>query len=195
MSRRRDVFVHETACVDEGAVIGKGTKIWHFSHICSKAKIGENCRLGQNVYIADNVRIGNNVKIQNNVSLYEGVVLEDNVFCGPSSVFTNIFNPRCRYPRNSGDFFKSTLVGNGASIGANATIICGLTLGRDSFVGAGAVVTKDVPGHGLVYGNPAKLKGWMCACGEKLHVGAKARTECAHCGRRFKKEKGQIKEL
>lgn len=195
MRRQKGVFIHDTACVDNGADIGKGTKIWHFSHISAKAKIGKDCKIGQNVYVADNVRIGDNVKIQNNVSLYEGLTLEDNVFCGPSCVFTNIINPRSLYPRNNKELFRSTLVKNGASIGANATIICGVTLGRNSFIGAGAVVTKNIPDHGLVYGNPARLKGWMCSCGEKLRIGANRYAKCGHCGKAFKNKKCKIEEI
>lgn len=179
-------YAHETAIIDEGADIGEGTKIWHFSHIAKGAKIGKNCKLGQNVYIAPGVIIGDNVKIQNNVSLYEGAVLENDVFCGPSSVFTNIFNPRSGYPRNSAEFFKKTVMKTGASIGANATIVCGTTLGRHSFVGAGSVVTKDVPDHCLVYGNPAKPKGWMCECGEKLNMN-NDKVVCNVCHKKYEK--------
>lgn len=182
----KEYFVHDTAVIDEGAEIGEGTKIWHFSHIAKGAKIGKNCKLGQNVYIAPGVVIGNNVKIQNNVSLYEGAVLEDDVFCGPSSVFTNIFNPRSAYPRNSPDFFRKSIMKKGASIGANATIVCGATLGRHSFVGAGSVVTRDVPDHCLVYGNPAKPRGWMCECGEKL-VFKKSKAICNACQKEYAK--------
>ena len=163
-----DYTAHDTACVDEGAQIGKGTKIWHFSHVCNGAVIGDNCSLGQNVYVAPNVTIGNTVKIQNNVSLYEGVILEDFVFCGPSMVFTNIKTPRSAFPRNSKEFFGVTRVCHGASIGANATIVCGVTIGAWAFVAAGAVVTKDVPEHALVVGAPAKQIGWACECGVRL---------------------------
>lgn len=161
-------FVHESAYIDEGAQIGKGTKIWHFSHIMSKAIIGENCSLGQNVLIANNVTIGNYVKIQNNVAVYEGVTLEDYVFCGPSMVFTNVLTPRSEFPRNTSSDYVKTLVRRGASIGANATIVCGVTLNECAFVAAGAVVTKDVPAYAMVAGVPAKLTGWMSAYGDKL---------------------------
>ena len=159
---------HETACIDPGARVGAGTKIWHFSHVMPKAKIGRNCSLGQNVYVANNVVIGDGCKIQNNVSLYEGVILEDFVFCGPSMVFTNIKTPRCEFPRNTSDDYHTTVIKRGASIGANATIVCGITLNEYAFVAAGAVVTKDVPAYGLVAGVPASLIGWMSAYGDVL---------------------------
>ena len=159
---------HETACIDPGARVGAGTKIWHFSHVMPKAKIGRNCSLGQNVYVANNVVIGDGCKIQNNVSLYEGVILEDFVFCGPSMVFTNIKTPRCEFPRNTSDDYHTTVIKRGASIGANATIVCGITLNDYAFVAAGAVVTKDVPAYGLVAGVPASLIGWMSAYGDVL---------------------------
>jgi UDP-2-acetamido-3-amino-2,3-dideoxy-glucuronate N-acetyltransferase len=159
-----DYFVHESSYVDEGAQIGKGTRIWHFSHIMSGAVIGEECSIGQNVNIAGGAVIGNRVKIQNNVSVYDKVVLEDDVFCGPSCVFTNVINPRAFVERK--DEYKTTLVKTGATIGANATIVCGITLGRYSFTGAGAVVTKDIPDYALVYGNPAKICGYVNESGE-----------------------------
>ena len=167
-----EYFVHESAYVDEGAEIGKGTKIWHFCHVLSKAKIGENCIFGQNVLVANNVVIGNFCKIQNNVSLYEGVVLEDYVFCGPSMVFTNVKTPRCEFPRNTSNDYHKTLVKRGASIGANATIVCGVTLHENAFVAAGAVVTKDVPAYAMVAGVPANIIGWMSAYGDVLDFDA-----------------------
>ncbi len=187
-------FVHKTAVVDPGAKIGAGTKIWHFSHVAATARIGKDCKLGQNVYVAPGVIIGDNVKVQNNVSLYEGVVLEDNVFCGPSCVFTNIINPRCLYPRNNKDFYRKTHVRNGASIGANATVVCGITIGEHAFVGAGAVVTKDVPEHGLVYGTPAELKGWMCVCGEKLKF-KNDKAICLVCYKEFKRNEKEVSQI
>lgn len=167
-----DYFAHKTACIDEGAQIGEGTKIWHFSHVMPKAKIGKNCSLGQNVFVANNVVIGDGCKIQNNVSLYEGVILEDYVFCGPSMVFTNVKTPRCEFPRNTSDDYQTTVIKRGASIGANATIVCGITLNEYAFVAAGAVVTKDIPAYGMVAGVPANLIGWMSAYGDVLKFDA-----------------------
>ena len=161
-----DVFVHPSSFVDDGAVVGRGTKIWHFSHVMPGAVIGERCNLGQNVVVMPKTRIGNNVKIQNNVSVYEGVELEDDVFCGPSCVFTNVMNPRSHIPRKHE--YRKTLVRRGASIGANATVVCGVTLGEYAFIGAGAVVTSDVPPFALMVGVPARRIGRMCQCGERL---------------------------
>jgi UDP-2-acetamido-3-amino-2,3-dideoxy-glucuronate N-acetyltransferase len=164
----KNYFAHESAYIDQGAEIGNNTKVWHFSHVMSKAKIGNNCNLGQNVLVANNVIIGDNCKIQNNVSLYEGVILEDYVFCGPSMVFTNVKTPRCEYPRNTSDDYLKTIIKRGASIGANATIVCGITLHECAFVAAGAVVTKDVPAYAIVAGVPAKIIGWMSSYGDIL---------------------------
>jgi UDP-2-acetamido-3-amino-2,3-dideoxy-glucuronate N-acetyltransferase len=161
-------FVHESSFVDEGAKVGNGTKIWHFSHVSQGAVLGEGCNLGQNVFVAPGVKVGNYVKIQNNVSLYEGVELEDYVFCGPSMVFTNVITPRAEYPRNTSKDYHRTLVKRGASLGANSTILCGLTLHECAFVAAGAVVTKDVPAYAMVAGVPARIMGWMSACGDIL---------------------------
>jgi len=186
-------FVHESSYIDEGAEIGAGTKVWHFSHVMHGVRIGRNCTLGQNVLVGPNVTIGNNVKIQNNVSVYEGVVLEDNVFCGPSCVFTNDMNPRAVYPKGPSGYVQ-TLVKRGASIGANATIVCGHTLGEHSFIGAGAVVTKDVPAYAVVYGNPARIQDWACECGEKLNFQEDQAT-CLTCGRKYRKEEGIVRRL
>jgi UDP-2-acetamido-3-amino-2,3-dideoxy-glucuronate N-acetyltransferase len=172
-------FIHESSYVDEPSTIGEGTKIWHFSHVLKSCTIGRRCNIGQNVVIGPNVTIGDNVKIQNNVSVYDGVTLEDDVFCGPSMVFTNVVNPRSEVIRK--DEYKHTLVRRGASIGANATIVCGVTLGQYSFVGAGAVVTKDVPDFALVVGNPARRAGWMCRCGVRLRLDGD-RGKCDACG-------------
>src|SRR6266850_4605523 len=161
-----DYFVHESSYLDEPCLILPGTKIWHFSHIMKNSRIGASCNIGQNVVISPDVVIGNNVKIQNNVSVYTGCVLEDDVFCGPSMVFTNVVNPRSHVIRK--DEYKTTLVRKGASLGANCTVVCGATIGRYAFIGAGSVVTRDVPDYALVYGNPARQRGWMCACGIKL---------------------------
>jgi UDP-2-acetamido-3-amino-2,3-dideoxy-glucuronate N-acetyltransferase len=187
-----DTFVHESSYVDDGAEIGAGSKIWHFCHVMSGARLGERCNLGQNVFVASGVVMGSNVKIQNNVSLYTGVVLEDDVFLGPSMVFTNVTNPRSHVLRH--DEYKTTLVKRGASIGANATIVCGVTLGRYCFVGAGSVVTRDVPDYALVYGNPARVRGWICQCGVQLNFVPTSDGEaaqCAACGAAYSK-KGQV---
>lgn len=172
-------FVHETSVVDEGAVIGEGTRIWHFSHVMGGARIGRNCRIGQNVFVGDDVVVGDTVKIQNNVSLYTGVTVADGVFVGPSVVFTNVVNPRSEVPRR--DEYRPTMVGRGATIGANATVVCGVVLGRYCFVGAGAVVTRDVPDFGLAFGLPASVQGWVCRCGVKLALSVVPRQEQATC--------------
>jgi len=177
-------FAHESSCVDEPVSIGEGTKIWHFCHISGGARIGRNCKIGQNVFVGGTVVIGDNVKIQNNVSVYDGVVLEDYVFCGPSMVFTNIINPRCAFPRNTPDHYLKTLVRHHASIGANATIVCGNTIGCHAFVGAGAVVTKDVPDYAVVTGVPARVAGWMCECGVVLKA-MSGNVSCGECGRGY----------
>ena len=182
MDPRTDVFVHESAYVDDGCQIGAGTKIWHFTHVMSGATIGHHCNIGQNVVVSPDVVIGNNVKIQNNVSVYTGVVLEDDVFCGPSMVFTNVVNPRSHVSRRSQ--YQRTLVRRGATLGANSTIVCGSTIGQFAFVGAGAVVTRDVPDFALVVGNPGRVAGWMCQCGVKLAAGSQPprRARCEACG-------------
>jgi UDP-2-acetamido-3-amino-2,3-dideoxy-glucuronate N-acetyltransferase len=174
-------FVHPSAVVDDGAILGDGTKVWHFSHVMGGAVLGARCVVGQGCYIA-NVRLGDNVRLQNNVSVYDGVELEDDVFCGPSCVFTNVINPRSAIERKHE--YRPTRVRRGASIGANATIVCGVTLGAYCFVGAGAVVSRDVPAHALVVGVPARQIGWMCACGVRL-VGAAPRWRCEACGARY----------
>ena len=168
MNKKSNYYVHDSSYVDDNCSIGKGTKIWHFSHIQSNAEIGSDCSIGQNVNIGNNVKIGNFVKIQNNVSVYEGVELEDYVFCGPSMVFTNVLNPRCKYPQKGSEFYNKTLVKEGASIGANATIICGNIIGRHAFISAGAVVTKDVKDYSLMVGVPAKRIAWVSEHGQKL---------------------------
>jgi UDP-2-acetamido-3-amino-2,3-dideoxy-glucuronate N-acetyltransferase len=174
-------FIHESAYIDDGATIGADTKVWHFSHVLGGAVIGNRCSLGQNVVVMNGVKIGNNVKIQNNVSVYEGVEIEDDVFCGPSMVFTNVINPRSHVSRKHE--YMRTLVKRGASIGANATIVCGATLGEYAFIGAGAVVSKDVPAYALMVGVPARRIGWMCQCGERLSD--QGEGTCAVCGSRY----------
>lgn len=189
MSIDEKAFIHETAVVDEGATVGAKTKIWHFCHLMPKAEIGEECVLGQNVFVADNVTVGNRVKIQNNVSLYEGVVCEEEVFLGPSMVFTNVINPRSGIDRS--DRFEKTLVKKGATIGANATIICGNTIGEYAFVGAGAVVNRDVPDYALVVGNPARRAGWMSRAGHRLpEPDEEGFTTCPETGERYRLRDG-----
>ena len=187
-----DFFAHESSYVDEGAVIGAGTKVWHFSHVMPGAVIGERCNLGQNVVVMPGTRIGNNVKIQNNVSIYEGVELEDDVFCGPSCVFTNVTNPRSHVSRKSE--YRPTLVRRGSSIGANATIVCGITLGEYSFIGAGAVVTSDVMPHALMVGVPARRVGWVCQCGTRLTLRDRAGT-CPDCGSTYRETDGRLEPV
>ena len=178
------VFVHPSSILDEGCKIGEGTKIWHFCHIMSDAQIGNNCNLGQNVFVASGVKLGDNVKVQNNVSLYSGVECEDDVFLGPSMVFTNIKHPRAHVNRK--DAFIQTLVKKGATVGANATIVCGITIGQYALIGAGTVVTKDVPDHGLIVGNPSRLIGWVSTHGERLEFGADGIAVCKHTGSKYK---------
>ena len=190
-----DYTVHPSAIVDSGTTVGAGTKIWHFCHVTTGATIGEKCSLGQNVYVGPKVSIGNNVKIQNNVSVYEGVTLEDDVFCGPSMVFTNVTNPRSHVSRKHE--FKTTRVKRGASIGANATVVCGHDVGRYAFIAAGSVVTKHVPDFALMMGVPARVAGWMCACGVRLSFGAKAEgsATCKECGKQFRGKGTEIEEV
>lgn len=181
-------FVHESSYVDDDVVIGDGTKIWHFCHIQKGARIGEKCSFGQNVNVSNNVKIGNQVKVQNNVSIYEGVELEDGVFCGPSCVFTNDLTPRARYPKGSAGYHR-TVVKKGASIGANATIVCGHNIGENALIGAGAVVTDHVPAHALMLGVPARQRGWVCECGEIL-----PESLTCKCGRAYEQFEGGLKE-
>ena len=182
----KDFFIHESSYVDEGVTIGAGTRIWHFCHVLGGSRIGENCNIGQNVVIGPDVAIGNRCKVQNNVSVYKGVTLEDDVFCGPSMVFTNVFNPRAHIRRM--DEARPTLVKKGATLGANCTIVCGHVIGAYALVGAGAVVTKDVPDYALVAGNPARQTGWMCECGEKLGPDLR----CRRCGDRYQLDKKNL---
>jgi len=190
LSREKDnFFVHGTSIVEEGCQIGEGTRVWQFSHIMPDVTIGKGCVVGQNVFIGKGVKIGNNVKIENNVSVFEGVNLEDDVFCGPSCVFTNVINPRSAISRKHE--FRPTLVKSGATIGANATVVCGHTIGSYAFIGAGAVVTGDVPDYGMSYGNPARLRGWMCECGAKLDFTENNRTQCSECGKRYARRRNR----
>lgn len=184
-----DYFVHESSYIDDGAQIGAGTKVWHFCHVQKGAHIGSGCSLGQNVNVGSNVVIGNGVKLQNNVSVYEGVEIEDDVFCGPSMVFTNDLTPRSPYPKGNAHY-KKTLVKRGATIGANATIVCGTTIGRWAMVAAGAVVTRDVPDYALVLGQPARQSGWVCECGMPM----KQTFTCGSCGREYALADGRLSE-
>src|SRR3989440_63466 len=192
MTAPQKSLIHESAYVDDGATIGAGTKIWHFCHIMPGAMIGARCSLGQNVVVMNGTRIGDNCKIQNNVSIYEGVELEDDCFCGPSMVFTNVINPRSHVSRKNE--YMRTLVRRGASIGANATIVCGTTLGRYCFIGAGAVVIRDVPDFALLVGNPARQIGWMCQCGVRL-TGNGPDFACAACKWRYRLDGPALREI
>ncbi len=183
-------FVHPTSVVDEPVEIGEGTQIWHFSHIMSGAKIGKNCIIGQNVFVASGATLGDNIKLQNNVSVFKAVTLEDDVFCGPSMVFTNVFNPRSFISRKKE--FRATLIRKGATIGANATVICGNTIGQYAFIGAGSVVTKDIPDYALVYGNPGKVKGWICQCAEEI-IFRSGRAKCQVCGKKYRRDRTGVK--
>ena len=189
----KEYFAHETAVIDDGCKIGKGTKIWHFSHVMAGSEIGENCNIGQNVVISPGVRLGRNVKVQNNVSLYTGVICEDDVFLGPSMVFTNVINPRSAIIRK--DSYFTTIVEKGASIGANSTIVCGNKIGTYSFIGAGAVVTKDVKPYALVVGNPARQTGWMSEYGHKLIFDDAGFASCPESGERYKIEDGKVSKI
>tara|TARA_B100000965_G_scaffold400704_1_gene423120 strand:- start:1011 stop:1595 length:585 start_codon:yes stop_codon:yes gene_type:complete len=191
MKEKNNFFIHKSSFVDENVSIGNNTKIWHFSHIQSNVSIGKNCSLGQNVNVANNVKIGNNVKIQNNVSVYEGVELEDYVFCGPSMVFTNILQPRSEFPQRGNEFYTKTKVKKSASIGANATIVCGITVGKYSMIGAGSVVTKNVDDFSLVYGNPAKFICYIDKKGNKIDFDQNNKSLCGN----FKIEKSKLVEL
>jgi UDP-2-acetamido-3-amino-2,3-dideoxy-glucuronate N-acetyltransferase len=189
----KEYFAHETTVIDDGCKIGKGTKIWHFSHVMSGSEIGENCNIGQNVVISPGVKLGRNVKVQNNVSLYTGVICEDDVFLGPSMVFTNVINPRSAIIRK--DRYYTTIVEKGASIGANSTIVCGNKIGTYSFIGAGAVVTKDVKPYALVVGNPARQTGWMSEYGHKLIFDNAGFASCPESGERYKIEDGKVSKI
>ncbi len=190
--------VHDTAVIDNGAVIGDDTSIWHFSHICSRAEIGNGCNIGQSVYIDNNAKVGNYCKIQNNVNVYEGVTLEDYVFCGPSMTFTNVKSPRCLYPkvRGGSDYYK-TLVKYGATIGGHAVVVCGVIIGKHAMIGSGSVVTKDVPDYALMAGNPARQIGWVCECGERLYNLSNKNEDyyvCNKCNRHYTNSNGIMTE-
>jgi UDP-2-acetamido-3-amino-2,3-dideoxy-glucuronate N-acetyltransferase len=189
----KEYYAHETAVIDDDCKIGKGTKIWHFSHVMTGSEIGETCNIGQNVVISPGVRLGRNVKVQNNVSIYTGVICEDDVFLGPSMVFTNVINPRSAINRK--DQYGSTVVEKGATIGANATVVCGNKIGKYSFIGAGAVVTKDVKPFALVVGNPARHKGWMSEYGHKLVFGKDGIATCPESGQRYKLENNDVSRI
>ena len=184
--------IHPSAIVDEGAQIGDGSRVWHFVHVCGGARIGQRCSLGQNVFVGNDVRIGDNVKIQNNVSVYDAVTLEDDVFCGPSMVFTNVYNPRSAVTRK--DEYRRTLVKKGATLGANSTIVCGTTIGEYAFVGAGAVINRDVPAFALMVGVPARQLGWMSRFGERLELplAGEGETTCPHTGERYRLRDGVV---
>ena len=189
----KEYFAHETAVIDDGCKIGKGSKIWHFSHIMNGCEIGENCNIGQNVVVSPQVKLGKNVKVQNNVSIYTGVICEDDVFLGPSMVFTNIINPRSAVNRKNQ--YIATLVERGATIGANSTIVCGNKIGRFSFIGAGAVITKEVKPYALVVGNPARQTGWMSEFGHKLTFGTDGVAVCPESGERYRLEDGFVSKV
>lgn len=193
MSDSSTYYAHPTAVIDEGSSIGKGTKVWHFSHIMPRCVIGENCNIGQNVVVSPEVVLGNNVKVQNNVSIYTGVICEDDVFLGPSAVFTNVINPRSAVARKNE--YKKTVVKRGATIGANATIVCGHNIGEYAFIGAGAVVTKDVPAYALLVGNPAKQTGWMSEYGHKLKFDSNGDAACAESKEKYKLENGIVSKV
>ena len=190
MSDTSPLKIHPSAVVDEGAIIGEGTSAWHFSHICSGAIIGQNCSLGQNVLVADNASLGNNVKVQNNVAIYGGIMIEDDVFLGPSCVLTNVTNPRSQVSRKN--LYEKTLIRKGSTVGANATIVCGITLGRYCFIGAGAVVTKNIPDYGLVLGNSGKLSGYMSRHGHKLTFNESGRATCPESKFVYEKADDQV---
>jgi len=191
----KNYYVNEYAVVDDNVEIGEGTKVWHFSHIQSGSKIGKKCVFGQNVNVGNNVIIGDYCKVQNNVSIYEGVTLEDYVFCGPSMVFTNILDPKCKYPQVGAQFYIKTLVKEGASIGANATIVCGNTLGKHCMIGAGSVVTKDVPDYALVIGTPGRVVGWVSEAGKKLKFDENGMAECEKSGKKYKFKDDKVVEV
>lgn len=190
----KNYFVHESSYIDDDVEIGEGTKIWHFCHIQRDARIGKRCSLGQNVNVSNHVKVGDGCKLQNNVSLYEGVELENDVFCGPSCVFTNDLTPRAKYPKGSAGY-KKTLIKEGASIGANATVVCGHTVGKWALIGAGAVVASDVPDHALMLGVPAQQRGWVCECGQVLRQTGNSDYRCPDCGRTYQLKEEQLEEM